>query len=178
VIYKIKLKNAEDAVLLDDYVYEWLTTDAYLVRLDFIHGLRRHSGGYVVFQKAWKKAGQGFKTETLYLHKMVAEKYLPPPEDSRMIVTVQNGEKLDCRVENLVYRSRSTVSRQRKTTSTTGYTGVYEENSRFRAVIFVAGKNLHLGMFDTAEEAALAYNKASRDAYGDLAKTNRIKAQK
>ena len=37
VIYKVKLKNAEDMVLIDDYVYEWLTTDLYLNKIEFIN---------------------------------------------------------------------------------------------------------------------------------------------
>lgn len=177
MIYKIKLKNAEESVLINDYVYEWLSNDAYLARLGMMEGLRRHSSGCAVFQKSWKRAGQGFKTETLYLHKIIAEKYLPPPEDDRMIVAAKNGDKLDCRVENLIYRSRSVVSRQRKTINNTGYTGVYEENNRYRAIISIEGKNVHLGMFNTAEEAAAAYNKASKASYGELGKINKIKGK-
>jgi hypothetical protein len=76
VIYKVKLKNSDDTVLIDDNVYEWLTSDPYLVRIDFINNLRKHSSGCVVFQKTWKKADNSFKTETIYLHKLIAEKYL------------------------------------------------------------------------------------------------------
>ena len=42
-------------VLLDDKVYEYLTSDPYLVRMGFIDNLRKHSSGCAVFQKNWKK---------------------------------------------------------------------------------------------------------------------------
>ena len=57
VLYKVKLKNADEEVLLDDKVYEFLTTDPYLVRVDFINNLRRHSSGCAVFQKNLEESG-------------------------------------------------------------------------------------------------------------------------
>lgn len=176
VIYKVKLKNAEDMVLLDDHVYEWLTTDPYLAKVDFVNNLRKHSSGCAVFQKTWKKADGGFKTETIYLHKLVAEKFLADSKTKeKRLVGSKNGDKLDCRLENLLYRSRSVASRMRKTSSKTGYTGVYREHNRFRAVISVNGKSVHIGMFDSAEEAAAAYNKLSLEVYGPEGKMNKVK---
>lgn len=176
MIYKVKLKNAEESVLLDDHVYEWLISDPYLVRMDFINNLRKHSSGCVVFQKTWKKAEGGYKTETIYLHKLIAEKFLGEKKKGiQRLVGAKNSDKLDCRIENLAYRSRSVASRQRKTSSRTGYTGVYREHNRFRAVISVHGKSVHIGMFDSAEEAAAAYNKISREVYGEEGKINRVK---
>lgn len=176
MIYKVKLKNADETVMLDDQVYEWLTTDPYLVKIDFVNNLRKHSSGCAVFQKTWKKADGGFKTETIYLHKLIAEKYLTDQKSGpKRLVGAKNSDKLDCRLENLTYRSRSVASRQRKTSSKTGYTGVYKEHNRFRAVISVHGKSVHIGMFDTAEEAAAAYNKLSKEVYGEEGKINRVK---
>jgi hypothetical protein len=179
VLYKVKLKNAGDNVLLDDHVYEWLTSDPYLVKVDFINNLRRHSSGCAVFQKTWKKADGDFKTETIYLHKLIAEKFLADKKSKAdNLVGAKNGNKLDCRLENIVYRSRAVASRKRKTSSKTGYTGVYQENHRYRAVISIHRKSFHIGMFDTAEEAALAYNKKSKEIYGDSGKVNVIKHKK
>jgi len=176
VLYKVKLKNSDDNVLLDDQVYEYLTTDPYLKRVKFIDNLRKHSSGCAVFQKTWKKADGSYKTETIYLHKLVAEKFLSDNRSGkRNLVGARNGNKLDCRLENLVYRSRSVASRKRKTSSKVGYTGVYKENNRYRAVISVNRKSIHIGMFATAEEAALAYNKKSRELYGEDGKINVIK---
>ncbi len=53
-----------------------------------------------------------------------------------------------------------------------------EQGNRFRAVISVNRKSVHIGMFDTAEEAALAYNKKSKELYGEDGKQNIIKPRK
>lgn len=179
MLYKIKLKNSDDTVLLDDITYEYLTTEPYLVKVDFINNLRKHSSGCAVFQKTWKKADGGYKTETIYLHKLIAEKFLADAKTpAKNLVGAKNGNKMDCRLDNIVYRSRSVASRKRKSSSKVGYTGVYQENNRYRAVISINRKSVHLGMFDTAEEAALAYNKKSQELYGDDGKINIIKTRK
>jgi hypothetical protein len=176
VLVKIKLKNSDDNVLVDDYVYEYLTKDPYLSQIKFVDNLRKHSSGCVVFQKTWKKPEGGYKTETIYLHKLLAEKYLGDQKTNvKKLVGAKNGDKLDCRLDNILYRSRSVASRQRKTSSKAGYTGVYQENQRYRAVISINRKSVHLGMFDTPEEAAEAYNKKSRELFGEEGKVNKIK---
>lgn len=175
MLYKVKLKNTDDHVLLDPKVYEWLTTDEHLTKLDMINNLRKHSSGCAVFQKTWKKEEGGYRTETIYLHKIIAEKFLSDTKTPvKRLVGAKNGDKLDCRLENVEYRSRATASRKRKTSSRAGYTGVYRENQRFRAVISANGKSMHLGMFDTAEEAAMAYNEKSKELFGDEGKQNII----
>ena len=177
MLYKVKLKNADDSVLLDDQIFEYLINDPYLKRVDFINNLRKHSSGCAVFQKTWKKADGSYKTETIYLHKLIAEKFLRDAKTNKSnLVGAKNGNKLDCRLENLVYRSRSVASRKRKSSSKIGYTGVYKENNRYRAVISVDRKSVHIGMYATPEEAALAYNKMSRKLYGDNGKINVIKS--
>ena len=174
--HKIKLRNSTDKVLLDAKGYKYVTTDSYLKKVDFINSLRKHSSGCAVFQKTKKKAkGAGYKTETIYLHKLIAEKFLKKSKSRKNnLVGALNGNKLDCTIDNLVFRSRSTASRQRKSSSRAGYTGVYQESTRYRAVISYKGKSIHIGMFDTAEEAADAYNKKSKEYYGSEGKINVI----
>ncbi len=179
MLYKVKLKNADENVVLDDEIYHHLTTDPYLAKIDFVNNLRRHSSGCAVFQKSWKRADGQYKIETIYLHRYIAEKFLEAPPSAQMkLVGAKNGNKLDCRLENLEWRTRSTSSRNRKTTSKTGYTGVYIENKKYRAIITINGKAVHIGMFDTPEEAARAYNKRAKEVYGDMAKLNKIKRKK
>ena len=157
-------------------VYEWLTSEPHLVKLDFINNLRKHSSGCAFFQKTFRVSANSYRTETIYLHKHIAENFLIDfKTDSKNLVGTKNGDKLDCRLENIVYRSRSIASRQRKTSSKTGYTGVYPEGKRFRAIISIDQKATHLAIFDTAEEAAIAYNKKSLEVFGSDGKINIIK---
>lgn len=159
----INLKNSADVALVDQSVYDWLAKDKYFQDLGFLQNIRKHSSGCAVFQKTWKQEDGKFKTKTLYLHKIIAEKYLSRTKTSKQnLVGAINGNKLDCRLENLIYRSRATASRRRKSSSKTGFAGVYQEKERFRAVISIDGKAVHLGMFETAEDASAAYQKVSR----------------
>ncbi len=166
--------------MVDDVVYNHLTTDPYLHKINFIDNLRMHSSGCAVFQKSWRKAGGEYKVETIYLHRYIAEKFLekPPESTGRNLVGAKNGNKLDCRLENLEWRTRSTSSRKRRTSSKSGYTGVYLENNKFRAIITMNGKAVHIGMFDSPEDAAKAYNKRAKEIYGDDAKLNKIRKSK
>ena len=175
--YRIQLKNSEDYILLDREVYEALNKDQELAALGFLNNLRKHSSGCAVFQKTIKRNdGEGYDTLTIYLHKLVAERFLNHQKsDENNLVGCKNGNKLDCRLENIEYRSRSVASRKRKSSSKLGYTGVYRENNRYRAVISVNRKSVHIGMFSTPEEAALAYNAKSRELYGEQGKINVIR---
>jgi len=171
----IQLKNADLMVTLDDHVHQWLINHEEYAADRLLENLRLHSSGCAVFQKTSKVNKGEYKTKTLYLHKLIAEHFLSEKRiEGRTLVGCVNGNKLDCRLENLVYRSRSDASRMRKTTSQTGFTGVYKENHRYRAVISVAGKSIHLGMFDSAEAAAVAYNTKSWEVYGEKGKFNKV----
>lgn len=175
---QIQLKNADKQALIDGQVFAELSADPHLAEVKFFENLRLHSSGCVFFQKTYKKRApeKGYRTETIYLHKLVAERYL---SDTRVgkanLVGTHNGDKRDCRLENLVYRTRSVASRKRKSSSKIGYTGVYKENNRYRAVISKDRRSIHIGMYATPEEAALAYNKKSIELYGKEGKINVIR---
>jgi len=177
MVKKIILKNSDENVLLDDKVFKALAKEPRLKKMNFIENLRRHSSGCAVFQKVTSnKKNKTYKTETIYLHRLVGEKFLGKNKNKlHNLVGAKNGNKLDCRLENLEWRSRATASRTRRTTSKTGYTGVYEESGKFRAVISIDQQTTHIGVYATAEEAAMAYNKRSRELFGDFGKLNLIR---
>lgn len=59
-----------------------------------------------------------------------------------------------------------------RTDNSTGFRGVYQVGDKFRAQIGFEGKKQKLGYFNTAEEAAKAYDAAARKFLGSSAKTN------
>ena len=175
---QIKLKNTNDFALLDTQVLLELSNNPHLKEICFFENLRTHSSGCVFFQKTYKRhpPEEGYRTETIYLHKLIAEQYLADFRIGKAtLVGTLNGDKKDCRLSNLIYRSRAVTSRKRKSSSKLGYTGVYQENNRYRAVISKDCKSIHIGMFATVEEAAEAYNVKSRELYGTEGKINFIR---
>lgn len=54
-----------------------------------------------------------------------------------------------------------------------GYKGVSRNHKKFSAKIRVHGKTLHLGSFVTPEDAAMAYDQAALNHFGEFASTNK-----
>jgi len=54
----------------------------------------------------------------------------------------------------------------------TGFRGVTLNHGRFRAELYADGKRINLGNFDTAIEAAKAWDKAAREHFGNRTDLN------
>jgi hypothetical protein len=110
-------------------------------------------------------------TEKLYMAQLI----MNPPEGYQ--VDHENRDPLDNRRCNLRvclpeenYRNKNV-----RKDSASGIKGVDKTKAgRFRAQIKHLGKSYHLGVFGTAEEAALAYNKAAIELHGEFACLNNI----
>jgi len=172
-----KLKNADAEAILDANAYEFIMNNEYFQKIQLVENLRRHSSGYAFFQKNWRQLDGAYKCETIYLHKVIAEKFIKQPQsDKRLFVRFNNGNPLDCRIENLEWTTLSNVVRNTtKTENQLGYRGVVKDRKKFRAVIYKDRKPINLGSFDTAEEAAEAYNQKSLELFGKTRSINIIK---
>ena len=90
-----------------------------------------------------------------------------------------NGVKTDNRIENL----RSCTSSQNRgnvgllCTNKSGYRGVSlnRRTGFYHAQIKINGKQTYLGRFTSPDEAALAYNTAAKEHFGDFAYLNEVK---
>lgn len=177
MLVKLKLKNTDTPVTIDSHIYEYLSTNPYLVNIRFLDNLREHSLGYTFFQKHWRQVNGTYKVETIYLHRLIAERFITKPElNEPLYVQFKNGNNKDCRLENLEWVVRSKLIRNTKyVQGKTKFRGVSETtNGKFKAVIYVKNKRYFLGRFDTAEEAAYAYNVRAEELYGKMRSLNKI----
>jgi hypothetical protein len=81
-----------------------------------------------------------------------------------------NGVKDDNRISNLREATRSENKRNSKAEGL--FKGVRFEHKKWRARIFVNNKRVHLGLFESAEDAAKAYDAAALKHYGPFARLN------
>jgi hypothetical protein len=168
VIYKVPLKNSKKKVLLDYNVYEFLSENPYYASIKLLENLREHSSGCCVFQKSWKRPdGEGYSIQTIYLHKLIAEKWISESASKKLNVIAKNSNKLDCRIENLEWRSKGYIARRSRPIGQVPYRGVSKDRKRFRAEIYDSGKRIYLGTYKTAEEAAAAYRKKAVELFGE-----------
>ena len=88
-----------------------------------------------------------------------------------------SGDKLDNRKCNLrICTHQENMFNQRmRETNTSGYYGVSRMKScgKFEAYIHIDGKKKYLGLFETAEKAAIARDKAAIVLFGEFARLNR-----
>jgi hypothetical protein len=74
-----------------------------------------------------------------------------------------NGNGMDNRWDNLrsvTHQQNMENKKKMRPDNTTGYRGVHRWHGKYRAKIVVNKKQIHLGTFSTAEEAAKAYEAA------------------
>lgn len=83
-----------------------------------------------------------------------------------------NSDGLDNRRVNLRPCSHSQNVANRPPRNATGFKGVRPLRKRFTAEIRVDGRSTHIGVFDTAEEAARAYDAVALRLHGLFARLN------
>ena len=177
MLYKLTLKNTDKKVVVSDDVYEHIINSSYFEEINLLKHLRIHSYGYAFYQKNYRRPNGTYKNITIYLHRYIADKFVEKPEsEKRLLVTFANGNRLDCRTSNIVWATSSQIIRNipDTTNSFTGYRGVSEVNGKYRAAIFKGKTRFDLGIYDTPEEAALAYNKKSIEWFGHTKSLNKI----
>lgn len=104
---------------------------------------------------------------TVYLHR-----FIMGLESGR--IDHQNGDGLDCRRQNLREATQSqNLANTRLRPNRAGYRGVSSvPRGRWAATIWADKVRHNIGIFDTAEDAARAYDHAARRLHGEFARPN------
>jgi hypothetical protein len=121
------------------------------------------------------KSRGGIPRQLILMHRAVMGACPTDPQ-----VDHKNGNPLDNRKENLRFAtsSQNHANRQIGANNTSGYKGVSRCHGgrveRFKAQVKVNGVAHFLGRFDTAIEAAKAYNEAAKRLFGEFAYLNQF----
>lgn len=137
--------------LVDDALYEYLTRWKWRAQksLNTFYAVRRPN---------------------IQMHRVIAERVGISIEGQ---IDHEDGDGLNNQSYNLraaTYQQNG-ANRGPQANNTSGFKGVFWDN-RWRARIQVNGKDKHLGSFDTAFEAAIAYDAAAKEALGEFAFSN------
>lgn len=85
-----------------------------------------------------------------------------------------NGNGLDNRLINLreATQAENTANARKKKTCKSGFKGVTAYRSKWVATVGKAGRKIHLGCFDTREQAHAAYCSAAKRLHGEFARSS------
>ena len=169
---KLKLTDGKHEAVVDKRDLKWLSAFpwAYYSR-----------GGYA-YRRVRLAPGNGpgcVRHEAL--HRVIAIKYQIIEDDPSQLIDHRNGDRLDCRIDNLRYATHSQNAANRagqKRETTSKFKGVSWDKRRqmWRAYIRVAGQMHHLGYFNKQTSAAKAYNKRAAKEFGEFARLNDVPA--
>jgi hypothetical protein len=116
---------------------------------------------------------------TVLLHRMI----LRPPNASGLVVDHANRNGLDNTRANLRVCTRAENMRNRRGAnrgSASGFRGVtrHRQSGKWQAHSRMDGHSIHLGLFDTAEAAARAFDQWADEFYGEFRGARNLPAEK
>lgn len=115
--------------------------------------MKQSKGDTGYFQITIKKN----EPKTFKVHQLIAIAFLNHKRNgNNMVVDHVDGNKENNNLSNLnIIHNRQNISKGMRKN---GLIGSYERNGRYRSMIRVNNKLVHLGTYDTAEEASAIYN--------------------
>lgn len=153
----INLTQGKKAII-DNRDYEMLNKKKW-------HVYKSSSGRYYASRNNSRKHKDGHYLLKMHREIMGLQKY-----DKRQVDHI-NGNSLDNRRSNLriVTPQQNSWNRKAQKNSNSGVRGVYKHTqiNKWVAQIKVGSKRIHIGSFDTIEDAKLAYDKKAELYYGE-----------
>jgi hypothetical protein len=160
-LVKFLYTTKQEPILVDDDVYEKFRFESW-----FITKGRNGSTGYAA-KSEWIKGAN--KSARVYLHRIIMDPAKGIPIDHI------NGNKLDNRRENLRVVNASVNEQNKKPYGESRLKGVHfnKHAGKWQSKITKDKKQIHLGYFDSSEDAARMYNFWALDLYGENAYFNK-----
>ena len=119
--------------------------------------------------------GKNGRKSTQRLHRVIWSR-MHPGTDLPKQIDHRDGDGLNCRRANLRVATvqESCQNRRLRSDNDSGFKGVnwHKKSCCWHARIGVDGKRQHLGQFDSAEKAALAYDVMARKCHREFATLN------
>lgn len=153
---KIPLTHNKEAIV-DDEIYD------YLMQWSWNYDTRAGRAVRTEYIPETKK------TKIIRMHQIIFE-YFNGALSKGKIIDHKNRIKLDNRNENLreATPSQNRANSKKKTNSKNKYKGVAQKKSgKWMAYIGYNKKQIHLGVFDTAEEAHEVYCLKAKELFGE-----------
>lgn len=128
----------------------------------------------------WTVIGPGYawNKQMGYLHRLILSRMLGRELQKGEETDHKNLNRLDNQRENirLADSSKNKINRRLQSNNTTGYRGIWLQcdGKKWGATLKIKGKKTHLGVFDTPEEAAAAYDRAAKEAQGEFFVGNHV----
>lgn len=153
----IQLTKGQHTVV-ESCVYEWASKVNWCAL--------RSRNGFYAGRNVSRRQGGG----TILLHREILKAPLGVEVDHI------DGDGLNNLIENLRFCShaQNIQNSPKKCNNTSGHKGVAFSRAagRWQAQITVRGRQMYLGLFDTAIDAAVAYDNAATELHGEFARLN------
>ena len=157
---KIPLTQGKVA-LVDDEDYEWLSRWKW-------YSLKRRSGIFYVTRNQWNFGTK--KSSKICMHRLIMKAV------GGEIVDHKDGNGLNNQRYNLRFctGTQNNANSKLQKNSTSRYKGVtsVKYNRKWQSQIQHRYKHIHLGLYNTSEEAARVYDKKAIELFGEFARTN------
>ena len=119
------------------------------------------------FVNLWKNG----KGKSFRIHRLVAIAFLDNPENKKNVDHI-NNDRLDNNVKNLRFASSQENSRNRQLSNrnTSGIKGVHwhKRYKKWHAQIKLNGKKIHIGYFNSLDEAKTARQNKAKNIFGEF----------
>ncbi|MFD1066674.1 hypothetical protein [Oceanobacillus locisalsi] len=149
MVRKIPLQNGEFALVDDE---------------DFL----------ICSQYIWRKTSLLTISAIINGKSKTMSEHLMNPQKEEMVIH-ENGDIYDYTKDNLKIISEKDGIKTREKPNKNGFRGVYQPNknkNKYGARISFKGREFYIGIFDTKEQAAKAYDKKAHELHGDKAILN------